>query len=121
MLTKEDKKFLKDAFADHKKWAEETFSSKSELKEVRDSVDLSRQKLTTLSLERYGFESRLNSIEASSFRTEEKIDKLINIGDGNAGNIADLQQENKMGSITLRRHDIQIHELATATGTKLSE
>ena len=120
MLTPADKKFIKDAFADQKKWSEETFSTKKELKELSDNIDLTRQKLTGLSLERFGFESRLNSIEASSFRTEEKIDKLINIGDGNAGNIADLQQENKMGSIALRRHGIQIEELAKATKTKIS-
>lgn len=121
MLTKEDKKFLTDAFSDHKKWAEETFSSKKEVKEVRDGVDLLRNKLTMSSIEKFDFKARLDSIEASTFRTEEKIDKLMNIGDGNAGNIADLQQENKMGAITLRRHDIQIHELATATGTVISE
>ncbi|MDE1919338.1 MAG: hypothetical protein KGH56_01430 [Patescibacteria group bacterium] len=120
MLTPADKKFLKDAFADHKKWVDETFSTKKEVREVRDSIDLARQKLTTLSLEKFSFESRLSSIEASSFRTEEKIDKLIAIGDGNAGNIADLQQENKMGAVTLRRHSIQIEELAKATKTKIS-
>lgn len=121
MLTPADKKFLMDAFANHKNWAEETFSSKKELKEVRDGVDLLRSKITTSSIEKFDFKFRLDSIEASSFRTEEKIDRLITIGDGNAGNIADLQQENKMGALTLRRHDIQIHELATATGTAISE
>jgi|GEM_PF-1858981 len=109
MLTPADKKFLT-----------ENFTTKKELKEMRDSIDLSRQKLTTLSLERFGFESRFSAIEASFFRTEEKIDKLINIGDGNAGNIADLQQENKMGAVTLRRYGIQIEELAKATKTKIS-
>ncbi len=109
MLTPSDKKFLT-----------ENFATKKELKEVRDSVDLVRQKLTTLSIERFDFNSRLASIEASSFRTEEKIDKLITIGEGNAGNIADLQQENKMGAITLRRYGIQIGELAKAAKTKIS-
>ena len=60
-----------------KKWIEEKFTK--ELKPVRDSVDLARQKLTTLSLERFDFDSRLNSIEASTIRTEEKIDKILNI------------------------------------------
>lgn len=66
-------------------------------------------------------ESRLGAIEVSNSRTEEKIDKVLNILDGFAGKVADLDQENKMGSITLRRHDIQIHELATATGTTISD
>ena len=102
-----------------KKWIEEKLTK--ELKPVRDSVDLARQKLTTLSLERFDFDSRFNSIEASSIRTEEKIDKILNIVDGYAGNIADLQQENRMGAITLRRHGIQIEELAKATKTEISQ
>lgn len=101
-----------------KKWIEEKFTK--ELKTVRDSVDLSRQKLTTLSLERFDFDSRLNSIEASNIRMEEKIDKLINISDGNAGNIDDLQQENKMGAIAMHRYGLQIEELAKTTKTKIT-
>lgn len=66
-------------------------------------------------------EEKLVSIEESNMRTEEKLDKVLNILDGFAGKVADLDQENKMGSITLRRHDIQIHELAKATGTTISE
>jgi len=73
-------------------------------------------------------EGKLVSIEESNIRTEEriirteeKIDDVLNKLDKFTGNIADLDQENKMGSITLRRHDIQIHELATATGTTISE
>lgn len=110
MFTPADKKFLT-----------ETFATKKDLKEVRDSVDLSRQKLTTLSLERFGLESRLSAIEASTFRNEEKSDRILNILDGFTGKVADLDQENKMGTITLRRHDVQIHELAKTTGTTLSE
>ena len=105
MLTKEDKDFLT-----------ENFATKKELKEVRDGVDLLRQKLTTKTLENFNFEHRLDSIEASNFRTEEKIDKVLTILDGFAGKVADLDQENRMGAITLRRHDIQIHELATDAG-----
>ena len=73
-------------------------------------------------------EEKLVSIEESNIRTEEriirteeKIDDVLNKLDKFTGNIADLDQENKMGARTLRRHDIQIHELATATGTTISE
>lgn len=121
MLTKEDKEFLTDAFADHKKWAEETFSSKKELKGVHDSVDLVRQKLVRLSLEKSNLEYRLDSIEAATFRNEEKSDRILNILDDFTGKVASLDQEDKMGLIILRRHDAQIHELATATGTAITE
>lgn len=87
---------------------------------MRDSIDLSRQKLTTLSLERFSFESRFSAIEASSFRTEEKVDKVLDILDGFSGKVSDLEQENKMGAVTLRRYGIQIEELAKATKTKIS-
>ena len=110
MLTKEDKKYLT-----------ENFATKKDLMAIRDGFDLLRKNTVISSLEKFNFKSEIDSMRASNIRIEEKIDKLINIGDGNAGNIADLQQENKMGAITLRRHDIQIHELATATDTVISE
>ncbi|TSC64608.1 MAG: hypothetical protein G01um101491_231 [Parcubacteria group bacterium Gr01-1014_91] len=108
MLTKDDKK-----------WVEEKLTK--EIKPLRDSMDLLRGKITNIHFEKFNLEARLDSIEASTIRTEEKIDKMFNIMDGNAGRIAELDQENKMGARTLHRHDIQIHELATATGTTISE
>ena len=66
-------------------------------------------------------EEKLVSIEKSNIRTGEKLDEVLNKLDKFVGNIADLEQENKMGARTLHRHDIQIHELATATGTTISE
>ncbi|MDO8566644.1 MAG: hypothetical protein Q7R58_00640 [bacterium] len=102
-----------------KKWIEEKLAKES--KPVRDSIDLLRGKMTAMNFEKFNFDSRLDSIEASNLRTEEKVDKLLTFMDGFAGKVADLDQENKMGSITLRRHDTQIHELATATGTTISE
>lgn len=101
-----------------KKWVEEKFTK--ELKPIRDSVDLLRGKIGSIHFEKFNLEQRLDSMEASHIRTEEKIDKILNIVDGNAGAIADLQQENKMGAITMRRYGIQIEELAKATKTKIS-
>lgn len=108
MLTPTDKKWIEGKLA-------------KEVKPVRDSIDLLRGKVTALNFEKFNFDSRLDSIEASNVRTEEKLDKLITVIDGLAGSVADLHQENKMGAVTLRRHGIQIHELATATGTTISE
>lgn len=108
MLTKEDKEWVTKQLA-------------KELKPVRDSVDLLRKNIVDVNLDKLRSDTRLNSIEASSLRTEEKVDKMLNILDGFAGKVADLEQENKMGAVTLRRHDVQIHELATATGTSISK
>ena len=108
MLTKDDKK-----------WVEEKLTKG--LKPVRDSIDLLRGKITEARFDKFNLESRLDSMEASHIRTEEKIDKVLNILDGFSGKVADLEQENKMGAVTLHRHGVQIHELATATGTAISE
>lgn len=116
MLTKEDKNWIVEKLE-----TELEKKLRKELKPVRDSVDLLRGKITEKRLDQFTTESRLNSIEASVMRTEEDVHKILNIVDGFAGKVAELDQENKMGSITLRRHDIQIHELATATGTTISE
>lgn len=75
-----------------------------------------------------GVEIRLGNLEQKFDGFEEKMDesiglsrKVLTIVEGMAGRVADLEQENKMGAITLHRHDIQIHELAHATDTAITE
>lgn len=63
----------------------------------------------------------MDKLGESYSRIEGKLDHLMNTLDGFTGNVSDLNQENRMGAITLRRHDVQIHELATATCTAISE
>ncbi len=119
MLTKEDKKFLTESFA-----------TKADINSITDDIKLLATKAELVGIKTDIIELKVDStllqqavqrLEQNVARTEGKIDKLITIGDGNAGNIADLKQENNFGAITLHRHDIQIHELATATGTAISE
>ena len=110
MLTPEDKK-----------WLEESFATKKELGNMRDSIDLLRQKMANSFLEKFDFKTRIESLEATTFRTEEKVDKLITMVDGFGGKVADLEQENKMGAVTLHRHGVNIRELAEATKTKISD
>lgn len=64
-----------------KKWLEDTFATKKELGAIRDSVDLVRQKLIQVSLDKMDVAGRLNTLEAGQFRTEEKVDKLITMVD----------------------------------------
>lgn len=109
MLNKDDKKFLTGNFA-----------TKKEIKELRDGQDLLRKKIVDSSIEKFNLKFRLDSIEAAGIRTEEKVDKILIQLDGFTGKVADLEQENKMGAIALRRHGIQIEELAKATKTKIS-
>lgn len=110
MFTKDDKKFLT-----------ENFATKKELSAMRDGFDLLRNRLTTSTLEKFNIKAEIEALRASGIRSEEMLQKLLTIADGNAGNIADLQQENKMGAITTRRHGINIQELAKATGTAISK
>lgn len=108
MLTAADKKFLT-----------ENFATKKEHKELRDGFDLLRHKLTSENIDKFNFKFRFDSIEASSIRTEEKIDKVLTVLDGFAGKVADLEQEDKMGAIALGRHERQIKALGRATRTAL--
>ena len=110
MLTKEDKKYLT-----------ENFATKKEFSSVRDGLDLLRDRMTKSSLERFDLKFEVEAMRASDIRVEEKVDKIMSILDGFAGKVADLDQENKFGAVILSRHDIQIHELATATDTAISE
>lgn len=110
MLTKEDKEFLT-----------ETFATNKELVGVKIDVANLQKDVTDLKVD-----SKL--LQVSMIRLEKKVDKssdlaqeVLTVVQGFAGKVADLDQENKMGSITLQRHDIQIHELATATGTTISD
>lgn len=84
MLTRDDKNWISEKLA-------------KEVKPVRDSVDLLRGKITNIHFEKLNLESRMDSIEASTMRTEEKVDKVLNILDGFAGKVAVLEQENKNG------------------------
>ena len=108
MLTPADKKFLT-----------ENFATKKDLSALRDGFDLLRSRVTTSTLDKFNLKAEIDALRASTIRTEEMVEKLPTIADGNAGNIADLQQENKMGAITMRRHGIQIEHLAKVAGTKL--
>ena len=119
MITDADITKLKGVFAT--KADGEDFVTKKEILVLRDSVDLLRKKISDAHFEKFNLDTRLDSIEASHVRTEEKIDKVLNMLDGFSGRVVDLDQENKFGAVILHRHDIQIHELATATGTTISE
>jgi len=63
----------------------------------------------------------IKDLKESVSRVEELSKKTFEIVEKFSGNIAVLEQENKMGAVTLHRHGIQIRELATATGTVISE
>lgn len=80
MITDADITKLKKVFA--VKTDLEDFATKKEVLAVRDSVDLLRKKVTNVGFENLRLDTRLNAIEASGVRTEEKMDKMLNILDG---------------------------------------
>jgi hypothetical protein len=67
------------------------------------------------------FRNELQEVKDGISRVEELSKKTLTIMEGLGGKVADLEQENKMGAVTTRRHGINIQELATATGTVLSK
>ena len=81
---------------DDKTWMLENFATRGELHLLKTEM-----------------QERLESVES-------KVDTALIKLDGFTGKIADLDQENKMGAITLRRHGSNIEELAKAAGTKIS-
>jgi hypothetical protein len=82
---------------DDKNWIVNNFATSKELYLVRDEL-----------------KNDISEIKKLVESTHNAVDKFT-------GNVATLVQENKMGALTLRRHGVQIHELATATGVKLSQ
>ena len=66
-----------------------------EIKPVRDSVDLLHKKVSENNLDKIHSDMRLNAIEASGMRSEEKLDKLMTMLDGFTGNVADLDQRTR--------------------------
>jgi outer membrane murein-binding lipoprotein Lpp len=109
-LTKEDKGFLHD-----------TFATKADFAELKQDMSKLKQDVSELQVSSTLIQQAIQRIERNGENTEGKIDQILTIVQNLAGNIAGLEQENKMGAITLRRHDIQIHELAAATGTAISD
>lgn len=67
------------------------------------------------------YRSDMKEVKESIARVEKIAQKTLTIVENFSGNVDTLQQENKMGAIALHRHSVQIQELATATGTKLSQ
>lgn len=110
MLTKEDKS-----------WFTGTFATKGVLANVATDVANLKVDVTELKIESSLLQRTVQRLEQGQERIEAKTDKILTIVQGFAGKVADLDQENKMGARTLRRHGIQIHELAQATGTTISE
>lgn len=103
MLNEDDKKFLT-----------ETFATKKELAEVKIDV-------TDLKVDSKLLQEALIRLEKNVEEGVELSRKTLTTVENFAGNISALEQENKMGAITLRRHGVQIRELATATGAIISE
>ncbi len=121
MLTKEDKNWITGKFAtkdDLKKFATKddlkAFATKAELSIIKDDVK-------ELKVDSKLLQKAVIRLERGMEENIVLSKKIIATNEGWAGKVAVLDQENKMGSITLRRHGIQIHELATATGTVVSE
>ncbi len=66
------------------------------------------------------FRNDMHEVKEGISRVEVTVNKVLAVVEGLAGKIDVLDQENKMGSITLSRHEKHIQELATATETTLS-
>ncbi len=115
MLTKEDKE-----------WVEESLKSildgvEKRLEPIRDSIDLLEHEVARSSFEKFSTRTDIDAIKASIIRIERTNDKILGMQDGYASKVGDLELENKAGAVILHRHDVQIHELASATGTKISD
>ena len=112
MLTKEDKKWMSDKFA-----------TKVEIKSLASKKDLTSVKKD---VEELKVESKI--MQQTLIRLEQGVDESVGLArqtltivEGLAGKVADLEQESKMGAVTLHRHGIQIRELATATGVTITK
>ncbi|MCX6787381.1 MAG: hypothetical protein NTY93_02560 [Candidatus Kaiserbacteria bacterium] len=66
------------------------------------------------------FRSDMTEIKEDLKDLKKNVNKVLSAVDKFSGTVADLEQENKMGAVTLRRYGIQIEELAKATKTKIS-
>lgn len=88
---------------------------------VEEKIDSFDKDITELKVDSKLLQQAIIRFEQGQDEIHSLASQTLGIVEGLAGKVASLDQENKMGSLTLRRHDIQIHELATATGTAISE
>ncbi len=135
MLTKEDKTYLNDTFATKKEMRKEISGVRTDTKSLKTDVadlktDVADLKTDVVELKIDVAELKVDSklmqqaiirIEQRMDVSDTKSDKILTILQGFAGSVGDLEQENRFGAMTLRRHDVQIHELAIATDTTISE
>ena len=66
------------------------------------------------------FHNEVGGLQEGFSRVEKLVEKTLGIVEGIAGRVDDLEQENKFGAETLRRHGVNIDELAKATGAAIS-
>ena len=108
-----------------KKWIEEKFTK--EFNPVRDSVDLLRKKVSDTSFDKLHSDVRLNAIEASQMRVEEKVDSFGKDVTELKKDVTDLKKdvtELKVDSkllqqaiLRLEQGQDEIHNLASQTLT----
>ena len=128
MLTKEDKTYLNDTFATKKEMRKEisgvrtdTKSLKTDVADLKTDVVELKIDVAELKVDSKLMQQAIIRIEQRMDVSDTKSDKILTILQGFAGSVGDLEQENRFGAMTLRRHDVQIHELAIATDTTISE
>ena len=88
---------------------------------VEEKVDSFDKDITELKVDSKLLQQAILRFERGQDEIHSLASQTLGIVEGLSGKVAGLDQENKMGSITLRRHDVQIHELAKATGTTISD
>ena len=124
MFTADDKKYLEENFATKNEiiTLSSDFSSLAdEVAVLTTDVSILKTDVSILKTDVAILKNDVNELKDTTGRIEETMQKVLTIVTNFAGNVDTLQQENIMGAETLRRHDVQIHELAVATGTTLSE
>ncbi|MBU6321771.1 MAG: hypothetical protein KGI78_02895 [Patescibacteria group bacterium] len=128
MLDALDKKWIEETFATKKdlgafatKKDLEAFATKKDLEAFasKKDFDVLKSDVATLAADMSHVRGRMDEMAGHAVHMETLASRMVESADKLGGRLDALEQENKIGAETLRRHTVQIEALATAAGTTL--
>lgn len=118
MLNAEDKNWLEEKFAT--KDDLKGFATRADFQELKTGIEGVTAHVAVLAADMSFVKTEVTRMVERAEHIEILVDKMVTAADKLSGRFQSLEQENKMGAITLQRHGVNIEELATATSTKIS-
>lgn len=118
MLSQGDKDWIKGTFATKDDLG--AFATKVDFQALKTDIEGITTNVAVLAADMSFVKTEVVRMRERAEHIEILADRMVTSADRLACRFQSIEQENKMGARTLRRHSVNIEELAKATSTKIS-